>query len=227
MQETNESKEREKCAYKLMQTFKLTKGENILNFVQNREIKQQPSFSETNLKRKNEKNTARNKFSELNFKFKRYCRIKKKSKSNLTVARNWLQYLYKVKNRGFYFCNKISDIPELSHNVCDNLISNVRKVSKLIRKYRRCIRHNEIKIQIINEKISKTLGAPDLSSTEPSSSSENDDDKEVYNNDDNNDDDNYDDDNEGNDGNEYHSVSSVSATPEFSVSSPAISSYSS
>ena len=51
MQETNESKEREKCAYKLMQTFKLTKGENILNFVQNREIKQQPSFSETNLKK--------------------------------------------------------------------------------------------------------------------------------------------------------------------------------
>ena len=238
---------RDKCVDKLIQTFSLPKGENILNFIHNREIKLQPNYHEANLKRKNEKKTARKKFSELNQKFKRYCRIKKKSNRNITIARDWVRYLYKVKNRGFHFCDKISAIPELSHNVCDNLISNVRKISKLIRKYRRRIRHNEIKIRVIDEKISKTLGAPDLSSTEPSSSSESDD-EDVYNDVSNDDDattmmqlrnyddddnegnnDNYDDDdNEGsNDNYEDHSVSSVSVSREFTVSSPAYSGYSS
>ena len=229
---------RDKCVDKLIQTFSLPKGENILNFIHNREIKLQPNFHEVNLKRKNEKRTARKKFSELNQKFKRYCRIKKKSNRNITIARDWVRYLYNVKNRGFYFCDKISAIPELSVNVCDNLISNVRKISKLIRKYRRRIRHNEIKIRVIDEKISKILGAPDLSSTESSSSSENDD-EDVYNV--SNDGDNYDDDNEGSNDNydddnegrvyEDHSVSSVSPlfslTHELTVSSPAFSNYSS
>lgn len=206
--------------------------ENLFRFSKKKEIKNQnprekildtygharayTAHTELNLKRKSEKKFTKEKFSEFNPKYKRFCRIKKESHRNIRFYYNELRYLARVKTQGYRFCDLISDIPELVNNVCDSLIDNVRRVSKLMRQYRRCIRQNRIKIQLVDQKI-KNSGVPLLSSSsEGSSCSENDDDRLILSDDDNS----ISSSNEQGDITSSDSVSSVSPPLRYEVSSP-------